>query len=486
MDNERNEQQGLQPEDNDWLEEFLRAHEAQEELGADEQAVHSAGLTDIGDLELERILQEAKSADWPEEPEPAPPEPAPVAYDQYTDSGDEPAPPPQAEPEEEDNGPVRKVRPKRRSGYGLLGIPHIISSAIWLLLAVAIGVSLGRLLWVCATDVLAFGREDQTVTLTITDQDTMDTIAQKLYNAGLVKYPGLFKMYAGISNADQKITTGTFTLNTLFDYHAVVSGLSSSSSFREVVEDVLIPEGYTCAQIFALLEEKGVCSAASLEKYAAESDFESYDFLEGVQRGDKYTLEGFLFPDTYDFYYNSTPKEVFIKFLNRFDNQYDEELRGYTDTVNESLSQKMRANGYDDSYISEHQLTSYDIIIIASMIEKESANSQESRTIASVIYNRLANPDYPYLNIDATLVYALGGKAELTEDDFKLDSPYNTYMYRGLPPTPISNPGISSIMAALSPEDTGYYYYALDPATGMHHFSKTYQEHLDFLSSLDS
>lgn len=485
MDNERNEQQDLQPEDNAWLEEFLKAHEEKEELGADEQAVYSAGLTDIGDLELERILEEAKTADWPEEPEPAPPEPAPAAYDQYTDSGDEPTPPPQTEPEEDDR-PVRKVRPKRRSGYGLLGIPHIISSLIWLVLAVAIGFSLGRLLWVCATDVLAFGREDQAVTLTITEQDTMDTIAQKLYNAGLVKYPGLFKMYANISHAERKISTGTFTLNTLFDYHAVVSGLSPSSSFREVVKDVLIPEGYTCAQIFALLEEKGVCSAEALEKYAAESGFESYDFLEGVKRGDKYTLEGFLFPDTYEFYYSSTPKEVFIKLLNRFDNQYDEELQSHIATLNESLSKKMRANGYDDSYIAEHQLTSYDIITIASMIEKESASSQESRRIASVIYNRLVDPDYPYLNIDATIVYALGGKSELTKEDLQIDSPYNTYIYQGLPPTPISNPGISSIMAALSPEETNYYYYALDPATGLHHFSKTLREHEDFLNSLKS
>ena len=126
-----------------------------------------------------------------------------------------------------------------------------------------------------------------------------------------------------------------------------------------------------------------------------------------------------------------------------------------------------------------------EVVIIASMIEKESANDLESFTVSSVIYNRLSDPDaYPYLNIDATIVYALGGKSDLTEEDLKLDSPYNTYTNRGLPPGPISSPSQNSIAAALDPEDTGYYYYAFDPSTDEHHFSKTYAEHLAFLETL--
>ena len=126
-----------------------------------------------------------------------------------------------------------------------------------------------------------------------------------------------------------------------------------------------------------------------------------------------------------------------------------------------------------------------EIVIVASMIEKESANTSESFTVASVIYNRLANAaKFPYLNIDATLVYALDVKSDLTEEDKKLDSPYNTYTSAGLTPGPISNPSQNSISAALDPEETAFYYYAFDPASGEHYFSKTYQEHLDFLSSL--
>ena len=123
---------------------------------------------------------------------------------------------------------------------------------------------------------------------------------------------------------------------------------------------------------------------------------------------------------------------------------------------------------------------------VASMIEKETAGISESGQIASVIYNRLCRPaDYPYLNIDATLVYALGGSLDraLTEEDKQVDSPYNTYTHAGLPAGPIANPGLSSITAALNPSDTNYYFYALDKSTGYHHFSESYDEHNQFLAS---
>ena len=123
-------------------------------------------------------------------------------------------------------------------------------------------------------------------------------------------------------------------------------------------------------------------------------------------------------------------------------------------------------------------------MIIASLIEKETSGNKESYYIASVIYNRLTNPgEYPYLNIDAALVYAVG-HSPLTNEDKLFDSPYNTYLYKGLVPGPIANPGVASMNAALSPESTEYYFYALDPSTGEHKFFKTYKAHLEFLESL--
>ena len=366
--------------------------------------------------------------------------------------------------------PPRKGRPKRKKGEGLLGIPNMLVTVVWLALIVAIGVTAGRMLWVCAADVLAFGREDKPVTVTVYESDTMDDIIEKLYSGGLIRYRSLFKLYADISHAEEDIDPGIYDLNTRYDYHALVNMMSASSS-RTVVEDVLIPEGYTCRQIFALLEEKRICTAQDLAAYAANGELKDYWFLENVERGTDYCLEGFLFPDTYDFYKNSTPREVLEKLLDNFEVRFDEEMRAQIDTLNATVT--------DGSY------TVREVAIVASMIEKEAAAPAEAPNIAGVIYNRLFkwNGTPAYLNIDASIVYALGGKADLTKEDLQVDSPYNTYTHTGLTPTPISNPGLSSLKAALSPASHNYYYYVLNPETGMHTFSSTYEEHSGYVAA---
>ena len=390
--------------------------------------------------------------------------------------------PPSIDPdvmEEKLERPPHKGRPKRRSKVALFGLPHLAAAAIWLFVILAIGVSVGRILWVCAADVLAFGREEKIVTVSITHADDMDSIAKKLQEAGLIQYEEVFKLYAKFSHADQKISTGTYTLNTIYDYHALVGQMTASSKNRAIIEGVLIPEGYTCRQIFNRLEERGVCTVAELEAYAATGDLGEYWFLEGVERGDRYCLEGYLFPATYDFYENSTPKQVLTRMLNAFEQNFTEELYAQLDVLNGQLRDIMVANGKDEAYIADNLLDLRDLINVASLIEKESSGAEESPSIASVIYNRLYQwGDTPrYLNIDASIIYALDGKTNLTSEDMGVDSPYNTYNRTGLPIGPIANPGLASIKAALAPATTPYYYYVLDPSVGTHIFAKTYDEH---------
>ena len=357
--------------------------------------------------------------------------------------------------------PVRKGRPKRKKGEGLLGIPNILVTFVWLALILAIGVTAGRMLWVCASDVLAFGREDQVVTITIYESDTMDDIIEKLYSNGLIRYRSLFQLYASISDAEEDIQPGIYDLNTRYDYHALVNSMSPSSS-RSVVQ-LTIPEGYTCRQIFDLLEENRVCTAVDIGAYASDGELDDYWFLENVERGSEYCLEGFLFPDTYQFYKNSTPREALEKMLDNFEVRFNEEMRAQIETLNANVT----GGGY----------TVREVVIVASLIEREAAAPSEAAAIAGVIYNRLFRwGDTPaYLNIDAALVYAQGGDNQTI--DTTLDSPYNTYTHVGLTPTPIANPGLSSLEAALNPETHDYYYYVLNPSTGMHQFSTTYEEH---------
>lgn len=379
---------------------------------------------------------------------------------------------------------VKKGRPRRKKGEGLFGIPNILVTLVWCGLTLMISLTLGRLAWICAAEVLAFGREDKNVSIVVYENDSIDDITKKLAREGLIHYPGLFKLYAQFAVDDGDIHPGMWDLNTKYDYHALVKMMSPSSS-REVIK-VMIPEGYTCRQIFALLEDNKVCTAKDIETYAAYGQLDAYWFLEGITRGDKYCLEGFLFPDTYEFYKNDTPKNVLSRMLNNFGNRFDEELQWKIQTLNTHLTDLMRRSGHDQAYINANQFTVRDVVNVAAMIEKETSSVQEGYTIASVIYNRLFswgnNP--PYLNIDATIVYALNGKNDLTYEDLRVDSPYNTYTNMGLPIGPIANPGLASLKAALDPSDTNYYFYVLDPSVGSHHFSTTQAEHDAFRASL--
>ena len=480
-----------------------------DEILVDEHAEHHTGLIHPADVEIEQILDEAKSMDAPSDAT------APINIDgvssetmvfeaqemppiqDYVDPSnllDQPEEPESEVPEEEP--PLPKRRPKAKKGYGLLGIPHIISTVIWLAITLAIGVSLGRLIWVCAAEVLAFGRPDQEYVVTVSSADNIDTIASKLKNVGLIKYPELFKMYADLTDAEEEISVGTFTLNSKFDYMALVNAMSYHSPARESIE-LLIPEGYTCAQIFALLEENGVCSASELEDYAANGEIKDRWFLEGVTRGDKYCLEGYLFPDTYQFYTDDEPGRVIGKFLDNFDNRFTDLMKSRLDPLNERLAEVLASRGYDEETIESRKITIRQIVIIASMIEKETSNDAESYDISSVIYNRLTNPaNFPYLNIDATIIYALGGNIDpetgktkpLTYDDLMMDHPYNTYQVKGLIPGPISNPGRNSLNAALDPSVTSYYFYVYNPNTSLHMFAKTSAEHeknVNYVRSLE-
>jgi len=334
--------------------------------------------------------------------------------------------------------------------------------------------------WKCADELCALTAEDQVVTVTVPENASMNQVTDMLHEKELIDYKWLFNLYCMISGAEEKIEPGTYQLNTVFDYHALVYGMMETSENRATVT-VTIPEGYEAEDIFLLLEENGVCAAADLEQAAAEYEFD-YWFLQEIEYGDFRRLEGYLFPDTYEFYVDDEAENVLAKFLRNFNRKFTEELQADLETLNAKLRQQKLESGFSEGEVED--LTIHDIITVASLVEKETISAAESGEIASVIYNRLCSKLYPCLNIDATIQYVLPERKEiLTNADKAVISPYNTYTNAGLPVGPIANPGMSSIRAALYPENTDYYFYAIDPAGG-HHFSETVYEHQSFLDSL--
>lgn len=359
-------------------------------------------------------------------------------------------------PRREGQEPPRRSRKKKRRSAG--------RTAALVLLYVTVVIGLSVLLacvgWIAAGDVLALNKDYKEITFTITPEEKFDDIADRLKDEGMIEYKSLFNLFASVTHKKDKLSPGTYTLNTDMDYRALLAGMQSNSANRSQVK-IAIPEGYNIDQIFTLLSEKGVATVKELREAAADHDY-AFSFLQDIPLGDYHRLEGYLMPDTYTFYTPHDPVLALNKLLVYFDSQ-----------VGDSLRAQVEQSGY----------TLREILTIASLIERE-ATSEDRTEVSAVIHNRLKNQDggtQGYLQIDATLFYINGGK-EPTAADREIDSPYNTYKYKGLPPGPIANPGMESIVAALNPADSNNYYYALGD-DDVHHFFRTYDQLQKFINS---
>lgn len=352
--------------------------------------------------------------------------------------------------------PVRK-RIYHRSIVKKIKVPMLLKLAIYFAAVAVISVFLGRYAWSLAEDVLALNRPEMEVEVTIYSTDTLDDIAHTLKNVGAIKNERLFKEYCKKTHKENYFDPGVYTIKLSYDYSALVDHLMAGNGARETVQ-VMVMEGLTCEEIFALLEKNNVCNRAALEQCAASYRFD-YDFLRGIPYGEYNRLEGFLFPDTYEFYLMDEPENVLARFLKNFAVRMDDELMTAVDESGYSLRQ---------------------ILTMASIIEGEAANDEERPKIASIMYNRMNNWDVPFLGMDSTVHYA----ADLLGVPFstEIDSPYNTYRYTGLPAGPINNPGLSSIRAALAPAETDYYYFAT-AVDGLNRFFTNETDHANFVNS---
>lgn len=282
---------------------------------------------------------------------------------------------------------------------------------------------------------------------------TAKAVGQNLKKEGLIKNSMVFLIYAKINGLDTKFKSGHYRLNYAMSLPEMVDKFVKG----EVdLKKITIPEGLTLEKIAEVFESNELASKEEFLSYAVPSLFEDkYPFLRALPEGA--TLEGFLFPDTY-FFPKDSPVSLYIDaMINRFHEVYYK---------NEEFLEKEKKLG----------LNTYQVITLASIVEREAKLNDERPIIAAVFLNRLKK-GMP-LQSCATVEYVLKEHKEvLTLEDLKVESPYNTYIHEGLPPGPISSPGVESIKAVLNPADVDYLYFVANK-DGSHTFNRTYEEHL--------
>ena len=285
----------------------------------------------------------------------------------------------------------------------------------------------------------------------VAEGDSFYGVLNKLSEEDKIKNEFLVKLYLKIRGIKQEVLAGTYKLDNSMTLDEIITLLSNDSTIGKIY--ITIPEGYTIDDIATELEENNICSSKDFINSVKNYDLPAYVSNNPNKR---YNLEGFLFPDTYSFNENENADFVVKTMINRFEEVWQE------------LVQSLNLSIADDEIEK--------IVNVASIIEKEAVVDSERSLISSVIYNRIAI-EMP-LQIDATVIYSYGYHIEkMYEKHLEIDSPYNTYMYYGLPIGPISNPGRASLMAALKPEKTDYLYYLLE-SEYTHYFTDNYDDFL--------
>lgn len=287
------------------------------------------------------------------------------------------------------------------------------------------------------------------ITVQIPEGAGSSVVAQLLYDNGIIKYPAMFKLSSKLGGFDGEYKPGTVTVSPDMSYDDILNALVVS---ERDLDKVVIPEGYNIKQIAETLENAQICTAEDFCN-ALDPTLYDYKFLKDLpDRENK--LEGYLFPATYDFKKGTAAQDVVNTMLERFDEAFGDEYYARAKEVN---------------------ITVDEAVTMASIVERETNAEGERAKVAGVFYNRL-NSDMK-LESCATVQYILGtNKPVLSVADTQTDSPYNTYLHKGLPIGPICSPGAECIKAALYPEKTEALYFLLG-TDGEHIFSKTYEEH---------
>ena len=366
---------------------------------------------------------------------------------------------------------------KKQMSEGAATLLSIVKAITYIVFVIVLAGFLSYYIIRVANDMFAFVKSDEMVEVVIPEYATIDDVSRILAENEIITYPDVFKLYSKLNKDNGEFMAGSYTINAMMNYDELL--MAFKEKFVRGTIRLTIPEGYTVDEIIDLFIENGVGMVEREEdvfETATREDFvaavnnlelyaEYFEFVRAlignVSEDRFYPLEGYLFPDTYEFYTDSKPSQIVYKLLNRFNNVFKSEFYDRADEL-----------GY----------TVDEIVTLASMVEKETRHYYEFESVSSVFHNRLRDPaNYAFLESDATIMYAIHHdtgtrKEDMTHEDVSYVSPYNTYTNRGLPPGPIANPSYQALTCALYPEDTNYYYF-VSRKNGETIFSRTLAEH---------
>ena len=349
---------------------------------------------------------------------------------------------------------------RRRAAQKRMVINNVKRVSLIMAIVIAISVSIATVTISCINDVLAVHvseKKNPEVSVVIEEGMGTDAVIDALGDAGAIKNAWFCKLAARIIGySDEGYIARTYEFRRSMGLENMLNEIKNNSSGASKTVTLTFPEGYTADQIFALLEQNSVCKRADLitamNTIDFTADFEFLADLENVQN--RYiAFEGFLFPDTYEFYIGEAPQSVIKKFLNNFD-------RKWTDNYSELAEDK--------------GMSIDEVVRLASVVEKEAVGS-DMPVVGSILLNRI--DAYMRLECDSTSIYMTGNLSDLTEDEIEAyNALYDTYICSSLPVGAICNPGTDAISAVLNAPDTGYYYFIHD-ANNEFRVAKSLSEH---------
>jgi UPF0755 protein len=328
--------------------------------------------------------------------------------------------------------------------------PLRVLKGLAFLLAVAFGFFLLQInILLQPVDIPAMAQ--QPIPVSISSGSSSLHIATTLQEAGLVRNALVFRYWAKYRGLDQKLQAGNYLLSYGLTMDEILAELVAGNVYRPTVS-VTVPEGFTLDQIASRV------AAAGLVEYDEfmELALQAVPALGRSIPGQRYALEGFLFPDTYEFDEGVSAEAMLERMQARFEEVFDGTMRERAEELGLDLHQ---------------------VVTMASLVEREAQVAAERELVAAVLHNRLKKK--MLLQVDATVIYALGEhKNKVLLKDLEINSPYNTYKFTGLPPGPIAAPGRKALLAVLYPADADYLYYvAKNDGSGEHYFARTFAEH---------